>query len=309
MSPYPIVDVNISRSLLILLVLTSLASPGWGNDTDSIVEPRRVKQGDVLALTFPFRHADHMAVAEEFVGQFRARETSVFPVAGGVGVLLGVDMEDAAGTGDFVLEWRKPDVTQVVARVAITVLPGDFGVQKLSLPQKQVDLDTETVERVEAEQQAVLAAMRPVTPRAWEGGFVLPSEGSVQKTFGLRRVINGQSRRPHSGEDISAPLGTPVLAINEGTVQLVADHFFSGKSIVVDHGLGLYSMYFHLSSVVVQAGERVAKAQVIGAVGASGRASGPHLHWGVRLNGARVNPLSLATAVASVADILQSDPL
>jgi murein DD-endopeptidase MepM/ murein hydrolase activator NlpD len=122
-------------------------------------------------------------------------------------------------------------------------------------------------------------------------------------------VINGQSRRPHSGEDISAPLGTPVLAINEGTVQLVADHFFSGKSIVVDHGLGLYSMYFHLSSVVVQAGERVAKAQVIGAVGASGRASGPHLHWGVRLNGARVNPLSLATAVASVADILQSDPL
>ncbi|MBI3606402.1 MAG: M23 family metallopeptidase [Nitrospirae bacterium] len=267
--------------------------------------PRRVKQGDVLALTFPLRAAEGVAAVGEFVGRFHDRETPVFPVAGGVGVLLGVDMEDVAGTSDFVLERRKADAPVTVARVAVTILPGDFGVQKLSLPQTQVDLDAETVERVEDEQRTMLATMRPVTPRVWKGEFVLPSEGSVQRTFGLRRVINGQPRRPHTGEDITAPSGAPVLAINEGTVQLVADHFFSGKSIVVDHGLGLYSMYFHLSAVTVHPGDRVAKSQVIGAVGASGRASGPHLHWGVRLNGARVNPLSLATAVASVADNLQ----
>ncbi len=301
----PTVDVNSRRFYPVLLVLTCLASPAWGNDTDSVARPRTVKQGDVLALTFPLRDIEPAATADEYIGRFHDRETPVFPVAGGIGVLLGIDMEDGAGTSDFVLERRKPDVTRIMARVAVTVLPGDFGVQKLSLPQKQVDLDAETVERVEEEQRTMLAAMRPVTSRSWEGDFVLPSEGRVQHTFGLRRVINGQPRRPHSGEDISAPSGTPVLAINEGTVQLVADHFFSGKSIVVDHGLGLYSMYFHLSEVMVHPGDRVAKAQVIGAVGASGRASGPHLHWGVRLNGARVNPLSLATAVASFPHVLQ----
>jgi murein DD-endopeptidase MepM/ murein hydrolase activator NlpD len=128
----------------------------------------------------------------------------------------------------------------------------------------------------------------------------MPTEGSVQYTFGRRRVINGQPRNPHTGEDISAPQGAPVAAINYGTVRLVADQFFSGKSVVIDHGLGLYSMYFHLSEIAVRVGDLVAKSQVIGAVGATGRASGPHLHWGVRLNGARVNPLSLNIALNGV---------
>jgi murein DD-endopeptidase MepM/ murein hydrolase activator NlpD len=87
------------------------------------------------------------------------------------------------------------------------------------------------------------------------------------------------------------------MAINHGIVRLVDDQFFSGKSIVLDHGSGLYSMYFHLSETGVQTGDRVAKNQVIGKVGSTGRVSGPHLHWGVRLNGARVNPLSLNTAL------------
>jgi len=184
--------------------------------------------------------------------------------------------------------------------MSITVTPGDFGVQALSLPDKQVDLDSETLRRVEIEQRTMLTAMQRVTPRAWDGAFILPSDGNIQNTFGLRRMINGQPRRPHTGEDISAPAGAPVSAINHGTIRLVADHFFSGKSVVIDHGLGLYSMYFHLSDVTVHAGERVAKSQVIGAVGATGRASGPHLHWGVRLNGARVNPLSLPAATVSL---------
>ncbi|MCA9479450.1 MAG: M23 family metallopeptidase, partial [Nitrospira sp.] len=133
------------------------------------------------------------------------------------------------------------------------------------------------------------------TDPLWNGPFLEPVNGKITGVFGSRRIINGQPRRPHSGEDIAAPKGTPVLAINSGTVSLAVDHFFSGKGVVLDHGLGVFSMYFHLSEINVQNGQPVQKGEAIGKVGASGRATGPHLHWGVRVNGSRVNPFALTT--------------
>ncbi len=300
---FPIADVDPLRFwlLLLLLIIADPPTAVRGQEAAFGADVRTVRQGDVIALTFPVRDGGAQPVSPDgLVGRFQGREVPAFSNPGGVAVLLGVDMEDTPGTSDFVLERRAGEESRVVERVSITVTPGNFGVQDLSLPDKQVDLDSETLRRVETEQQTMLTAMQRVTPRAWDGAFILPSEGSIQNTFGLRRVINGQPRRPHTGEDISAPAGAPVLAINRGTVRLVADHFFSGRSVVIDHGLGLYSMYFHLSNVAVHVGEQVAKAQVIGAVGATGRASGPHLHWGVRLTGARVNPLSLSAATGSL---------
>jgi murein DD-endopeptidase MepM/ murein hydrolase activator NlpD len=105
--------------------------------------------------------------------------------------------------------------------------------------------------------------------------------------------MNGQARNPHNGEDIGAPLGTEVAATNDGIVRVTVDHIFSGRGIYVDHGLGFYSMYFHLSDILVKDGDLVRAGQIIGKVGATGRATGPHLHWGVKLNGARVNPYAL----------------
>ncbi len=259
-----------------------------------------VKQGDAFAVLVPQSASARTATTDGLVARFAGRDWPGFAGPDGSGVLMGVDMEAAPGAQEFVVERRTPDGVTVVTRGLVTVEKTPFKSQELSLPDKQVDLDSDTLRRVESEQQAMLAAMQPVTPRRWEGEFVMPTEGSVQHTFGRRRVINGQARNPHTGEDISAPQGAPVAAINHGTVRLVADQFFSGKSVVLDHGLGLYSMYFHLSDVAVRVGDRVTKAQVIGAVGATGRASGPHLHWGVRLNGARVNPLSLNAALAHV---------
>lgn len=237
--------------------------------------------------------SDHVT---ELAGRLGDRDIPVFATAEGAGALLGIDMEDPPGPREFVLERRRAGETVILERVPFIVVSADFGVQELTLRQDQVDLDPPTVDRVAKEQQTMLAAMEAVTPRLWDDGFVMPSQGRIQHTFGLKRVINGQPRRAHTGEDITAPLGAPVVAMNHGVVRLVADHFFNGRSIVIDHGLGLYSMYFHLSATSVKSGDRVAKGQAIGAVGASGRVSGPHLHWGVRLNGARVNPLLLTTA-------------
>ena len=125
--------------------------------------------------------------------------------------------------------------------------------------------------------------------------------------------MNGQPRNPHNGEDISAPHGADVVATNDGVVRLTVDHFFSGKGLFLDHGLGLYSMYFHLSEVLVKEGDLVKAGESVGKVGATGRATGPHLHWGVKLNGARVNPYALLDlpfkrSVQSAAPVPVTDP-
>src|SRR5207249_12080773 len=120
-----------------------------------------------------------------------------------------------------------------------------------------------------------------------------PTRRSSDLGFGARRIINGKPRAAHSGADYSAPRGTPVVAANAGRVALVGDYFFPGRLVALDHGLGLYTLYFHLDSVAVAEGDRVDRGQTLGTVGASGRATGPHLHFGAQLGGARIDPAAL----------------
>ena len=117
-----------------------------------------------------------------------------------------------------------------------------------------------------------------------------PAEGRRSSRFGVRRFFNGEARNPHSGLDIAIPSGTQVVSAGSGTVIDAGDYFFNGKTVFVDHGQGLITMYCHLSQVTVRAGDRVAPGQPLGLSGMTGRASGPHLHWGVIMNGALVDP-------------------
>jgi murein DD-endopeptidase MepM/ murein hydrolase activator NlpD len=205
--------------------------------------------------------------------------------------LLGVDLKTKPGRYPLLVKvlpgpWKK--------RMDVTVAGKDRGVRRLTLPKEMVELDEPTLERVRKEaaiMKEVLAA--PSTPPAWRGPFCKPVNGEVVGVFGQASIINGTPRAPHSGVDLRADSGTPVLAMNGGKVALVADQFFSGRCVVIDHGGAIQSMYFHLDKVLVQEGAVVAKGQVIGLVGATGRATGPHLHLGVRVNGARVDPLAL----------------
>lgn len=157
--------------------------------------------------------------------------------------------------------------------------------------QKHVTPDPDQVQRYQREYDEQIQAyrsFRSVMPS--NVLFDRPVQGRTSSPFGLRRFFNGEERNPHSGLDFAVPEGTPVKAPADGVVTIVADYFFNGKTVFIDHGLGLITMYCHLSEINVQRGDQVSRGQVIAHVGATGRATGPHLHWNVSLNNARVDP-------------------
>jgi murein DD-endopeptidase MepM/ murein hydrolase activator NlpD len=181
-----------------------------------------------------------------------------------------------------------------VVKRRVRIDPRTFEKEELTLPDSMVHLRADDGKRVERENGTIGALWPRNSPeRMWDGPFAAPVQGRPGSPFGLRRWINGERRSFHTGRDIQAPRGTPVLASNHGRVCLQGDFFFGGKSVFVDHGQGLYTMYFHLSEILVKPGEEVRRGQILGRVGSTGRATGPHLHWGVRMGGARVDPDAL----------------
>jgi murein DD-endopeptidase MepM/ murein hydrolase activator NlpD len=174
------------------------------------------------------------------------------------------------------------------------VTPKRFATRRLTVDDLYVEPPAEVIARIQ-EETALLAALweASVPERLWTGAFARPVPDPANSVFGSRSVFNGQPRSPHAGADFRSGAGTAVRAPNAGRVVLARDLYFSGHTVVIDHGLGLLSLFAHLSRIDVVVDAPVAAGQVIGLVGATGRVTGAHLHWAVRLNGARVDPLSL----------------
>lgn len=209
---------------------------------------------------------------------------------------LGVDL--GAAPGDYPLLVKFPPGGRE-ERLRVAVVGKDYGVRKLSLPKKMVDLDPATLARVKKEARIMKKLWAPTSARPlWQGAFTRPVPGEIVGPFGRKSVINGQPRSPHSGVDLRGKKGTPVRATNRGRIVFTGNHFFTGKTVVIDHGGGIQSMYFHLDRILVDMQEKVEKDQEIGRVGSTGRSTGPHLHWGVRANGARVDPMALMAVSA-----------
>ncbi len=228
-------------------------------------------------------------------GSVAGRPLAFFPYAEGRAALVGLDLAQKPGRLPWTVGVLDAAGEPHVVHGHVDVRGRDFPVQRLTLPEKMVDLDAETERRAGQEAERLRTLYRTISgERLWRGGFTHPLGARSRGTnFGSRRIINGHPRLPHGGADYAAPQGTPVVAANAGRVALVAEFFFPGRLVAVDHGLGLYTLYFHLERASVAEGERVERGQVIGAVGSTGRATGPHLHFAAQVGPARVDPATL----------------
>ena len=214
--------------------------------------------------------------------------------------LMGADIEAKPGISKLLLLATTRRGTIYERKIPVHIKAKAFRTESFSVPPSFDQMSPETLEEIAREQADFAHAFAFSSPeRLWEAPFVrpVPQEASAS-SFGMRRIINGSPRAPHSGMDLSAPFGTEVVASNYGRVVLIGNYFFAGGSVVLDHGGGLFTMYFHLSEFRVEQGSSVKRGDIIGLSGASGRVTGPHLHWGARLSGARINPLELLKIIS-----------
>jgi murein DD-endopeptidase MepM/ murein hydrolase activator NlpD len=175
----------------------------------------------------------------------------------------------------------------------LTIAPRKFDIQRIDgLPERQVTPNPADLERIKQDNALVAAArLHDGTEALFRRGFIWPVTGPISGIYGSQRILNGQPRSPHWGVDIAAAPGSPIVATADAVVTMVhQDMFLTGKTVLLDHGFGVNSVYFHMSEITVTEGERVKQGQVIGKVGATGRATGPHLHWGLNLFDVRLDP-------------------
>lgn len=278
---------SVAAAAVIVLAVTSPAAA-----FKVTVKPTAVRQGDVALIV-----VTGAANAPEMDGSAAGRPLFFFPYADGYAALIGADLEAKPGRTPWRIGFVDGGGAPHQASGAITVKTRKFPVQRLSLPKSMVDLSPANESRAEAEAMRLRTLYHTISAaRLWRGRFTKPIASDVRSEgFGFRRIINGKARAPHSGVDFAAPAGTPVVASNRGRVALVAHHFFGGRLVVLDHGEGLYTLYMHLERVDVDEGSLVERGAIIGAVGSTGRATGPHLHWAAQLRHARIDPGALLT--------------
>jgi len=209
--------------------------------------------------------------------------------------LLGIDLEQHPASYEWQLSWTDGDGSERSCRVSLLVRAGKFATERLKVEKQFVQPDPEQEKRAEADQKKMRAIYDTMTPEAlWTGKFRLPlKDAATGGNFGRRRVLNGEARSPHAGVDFPALAGTPVYASQSGNVVLAEELYFSGNTVVIDHGYGIYTLYAHLSQIDTQVGEKVGAGAEIGKVGATGRVTGPHLHWGLTIQHARVNGMNI----------------
>jgi murein DD-endopeptidase MepM/ murein hydrolase activator NlpD len=209
--------------------------------------------------------------------------------------LLGVDLEKAPGEYELKITGQTASGERIGCDVMVAVAKGQFATEKLQVEKQFVEPSPEQVKRANDERQRLRDIFDRVTPeRLWDGPFRIPLDGvTTGSNFGKRRILNGNPGSPHGGMDLPGTTGTSVHAAQRGRVALAEELFFSGNTVVVDHGLGIYTFYGHLSEIDVKTGDALETGAVLGKVGATGRVTGPHLHWGLTVERARVNPLLL----------------
>jgi murein DD-endopeptidase MepM/ murein hydrolase activator NlpD len=257
------------------------------------VAARAVRAGEVLLVTVTAAPADAPVRIRAF-----ERDWPVYAVdRGRWRALVGIDLDTRAGRYHVF-------VTTNAARAdhPLDVRPRTFPTRRLTVDPDLVNPPAEMRERIDRETRELNEIWRALSADRLWSAVVRPVPDEANSAFGTRSIYNGEARSPHTGADFLSPAGRPVKAPAGGRVVLAGARYFTGNTVVIDHGMGLFSLLAHLSEIDVQSGATVATGDVVGKVGATGRVTGAHLHWTVRLNGARVDPLSWLWVAGSAPD-------
>lgn len=253
--------------------------------------PPSAHPGDVVVLTIGGAGA-----AEPLQVRAFERDLPSFVSGGKRRALIGVDLDVRPGIHAIAIESGEQRTTY-----SLRVIRREFATRRLTVDPAFVNPPETERSRIERERERLDSLWKTWTPeKLWEGAFAAPVPEPANSAFGTRSILNGEPRSPHGGADFPSPAGTPIEAANAGRVVLAEALYYTGNTVVVDHGLGLYSLFAHMTDIRVHGGETVRKGDVLGTVGSTGRVTGAHLHWSVRLNGARVDPVALVRLSSNI---------
>ena len=217
--------------------------------------------------------------------------------------LVGVSLDATPGSIALTIHGTTATGASASAKVLLVVERYRYETRRIQVDPKMANPPESEIARIKQDAQAMAGAFAILTPeRLWRGAFDAPVPGAANSAFGRLTITNGEPTGRHQGADFRAATGTPVHAPNGGRVVLAQNLYFAGNTVIIDHGLGVFSLLAHLSRIDVQPGTVVARGEVVGQSGATGRVTGPHLHWAVRFGEMTVDPLSLISAVANLQD-------
>jgi murein DD-endopeptidase MepM/ murein hydrolase activator NlpD len=275
------------RALLFFPVLL-LAEPAGGVEVR--VMPEQPSQGELVVIEL-----SQVATGTQARGTFNDAPLLFFTDDHGrMRALAAVGLQQAPGNLPLLLTVTSPGSAPIEVQQSVVVREGSFGSQQVTVDPKYIKPPKKVAARIKREDALLGKIYRSEpTERQWRADFVRPSDARVRSGFGLRRMFNGVMKSRHLGLDIDVDLGEPVRAINDGTVVMAMNLYYTGGTVIIDHGLKLYSLYFHLSKFEVAVGQKVAQGHVIARGGATGRATGPHLHLATRVGQILFDPETL----------------
>lgn len=229
-------------------------------------------------------------------GSFLETAMEFYPVGDSFIALFGVPAKISPGRYDAFVSAKLADGKEVGGGLEVMIRKRMFKISRLAVDPLYIEYTPENLKRIEQEKQILIALWKQATPeKLWDGLFIYPVASDLTQEFAIKRIFQGEFRSFHSGIDLRAKDPVPVYAANRGKVVLTGDHFFSGNFVIIDHGRRLFTFYAHLSEIRVKAGESVKKGQEIALSGDTGRVTGPHLHWTIKINSVNIDPVSLVT--------------
>ena len=280
---------------IVVAAILAMASAAVAEPSFNLV-PSTIYRGSAAAVV-----AGELAEGTQIWAKFGKRPIHFYKQDSNHIGLFGAGVLLKPGKHTLRVSWREPNKKISHKNLVVNVVDKDYGTRKITVKNSQVNLSKEDLARHRKERKLINAALAVRSgKRLWSGPWLRPTDGPEISAFGRKTVINGSPRKmPHSGVDLDGKTGDPIAAPARGKVVLAGEHFFAGGSVYLDHGQGLITMYFHMSEILVKTGDMVEQGQIIGKMGETGRVTGPHLHYGLYLNGARIAPLSFHELIES----------